>query len=93
MIKNLYKLNLFESDIPVRNMALSELSLSVGRLETSESQDSAAQKSKNLFSCVRMLLRPSTIRLFSAFLLASCFIVCVADGLDSPCRKGRAERS
>ena len=47
---------------------------------------------QNLFSFVCMLLRPSMIRLFSVILLASCFIVSVADGFAPPCRKNEGIR-
>ena len=93
-IEFLYKLICYESSLPSRTMALRELSMSVGRLNQWHPLRHmiALRGRANL---VRMYVIESEYDsfVFSAILLASCFIVRDADGPAPPCSKTRAERS
>ena len=75
-------------------MALQELSNSVGRLEPRRSLSHMIElsgKAKSIL--VHMNVIASDSSFITAILLACCFIVRVADGLEPSCRKVRAEQT
>ena len=81
-------------NLPSRTMALQELSMSVGRLEPRHPlRNMIALRKREKPFLVRMYVIASVYDsfFFSAILLASCFIVRVADGPAPPMQENTSE--